>query len=152
LNSKAESWGINKKFLRLTAKSIRQAAMVEFTEDDTDILVIGVNDYIQGRLQDISEERIEGIKLDERTLPKDAKTKELSPEEDTYSIAFAQRTARSFIITLSMQCGRKTGDNTNHHIRELLSYKTETEEKKIDNTLDKWGIFCDKFCLLFRKS
>ena len=78
----AESWGINKRFLRPVAKSIRQTSTIEFTKDNTNLLAIDVHDYVLEKLQDISEERIKGIKLDKRTLPKNANLEELSPEEE----------------------------------------------------------------------
>jgi type I restriction-modification system DNA methylase subunit len=78
----AEGWGIDKKFLRPVAKSIRQAKSVRFTEKDTDTYVIDVHDYMEEKLRGVTNERLKGIKLVKGTLPANANLKELSPEEE----------------------------------------------------------------------
>ncbi len=77
-----EDLGIDDRFLRPVAKSIRQTDTIEFTEEDTNILVLDAHDYVSKKLEDISSERIEGIKLDKKLLPRTANVEELSPEEE----------------------------------------------------------------------
>jgi len=77
----AESWGINERFLRPLAKSIRQVDSYKFTKEDTDYLVLDIHDYVEEKLQDVSEEMIRGTDLDEKTLPKNARLRDISPEE-----------------------------------------------------------------------
>ncbi|OUJ19336.1 Type I restriction-modification system methyltransferase and restriction endonuclease [Methanonatronarchaeum thermophilum] len=78
----AEEWGIDSRFLTPLAKSIKQVDSVLFTKDDTDRLVIDLNDFVEEKFKDIDSSRIQGIELDEEKLPPKADLKEISSEEE----------------------------------------------------------------------
>ncbi len=77
----AKGWGINERFLSPVAKSISQTDTIDFTEKDTELLVIDIHKYVKEKLQNISEKRLKGIKLNKKTLPKNVNLDELSSEE-----------------------------------------------------------------------
>lgn len=78
-NEDVKEWGIDKKFLRPLAKSVRQTKTISFEEKDTDRLVLDLNKYVTSKVKEVKEEQLKGISLP--SLPSNAKENEIEPLE-----------------------------------------------------------------------
>ena len=71
-----KKWGINMKFLRPIAKSIRQTETISFRKSNSKFMVLDLNNYIYKKLKNFTEKDLQIIKLPD--LPSNANLKDLT--------------------------------------------------------------------------